>query len=66
VFVDATYCKTRVDHRIVSQAVVIATGISADWHREVLGFQVGDSEDAAFWTEFLRSLRQRRLSGVSS
>lgn len=64
VFLDATYCKTRVDHRIVSQAVVIATGISADGRREVLGFQVGDSEDTAFWTEFLRSLRQRGLSGV--
>ena len=64
VFLDATYCKTRVDHRIVSQAVVIATGISADGRREVLGFQVGDSEDAAFWTEFLRSLRQRGMSGV--
>jgi putative transposase len=64
IFVDATYCKTRVDHRIVSQAVVIATGISADGRREVLGFQVGDSEDAVFWTEFLRSLRQRGLAGV--
>jgi putative transposase len=64
VFLDATYCKTRVDHRIVSQAVVIATGISADGRREVLGFQVGDSEDAAFWTEFLRGPRQRGLSGV--
>jgi putative transposase len=64
VFLDATYCKTRVDHRIVSQAVVIATGISADGRREVLGFQVGDSEDTAFWTEFLRSLRQRGLTGV--
>jgi putative transposase len=64
VFLDATYCKTRVDHRIVSQAVVIATGISADGRREILGFQVGDSEDTAFWTEFLRGLRQRELSGV--
>ena len=64
IFLDATYCKTRVDHRIVSQAVVIATGISADGRREVLGFQVGDSEDTAFWTEFLRSLRQRGLTGV--
>jgi putative transposase len=64
IYLDATYCKTRVDHRIVSQAVVIATGISADGRREVLGFAVGDSEEAAFWTEFLRSLRQRGLAGV--
>ena len=54
VFLDATYCKARVDHRVVSQAVVVATGVAADGHREVLGFDVGDSEDGAFWTAFLR------------
>lgn len=64
VFLDATYCKARVDHRVVSQAVVIATGVAADGHREVLGFDVGDSEDGAFWTAFLRSLKTRGLSGV--
>ena len=64
VFLDATYCKARVNHRVVSQAVVIATGVSADGHREVLGFDVGDSEDGAFWTAFLRSLKARGLTGV--
>jgi putative transposase len=64
VFLDATYCKARVNHRVVSQAVVIATGVAADGRREVLGFQVGDSEDGAFWTAFLRSLKSRGLSGV--
>ena len=63
VFLDATYCKARVDHRVVSQAVVVATGV-ADGHREVLGFEVGDSEDGAFWTAFLRSLKTRDLAGV--
>jgi putative transposase len=64
VFLDATYCKARVNHRIVSQAVVIATGVRADGWREVLGFAVGDSEDGAFWTAFLRSLKARGLGGV--
>lgn len=64
VFLDATYCKSRVNHRVVSQAVVIATAVSADGHREVLGFDVGDSEDGAFWTAFLRSLKARGLTGV--
>ena len=64
VFLDATYCKARVDHRVVSQAVVVATGVAADGHREVLGFEVGDSEDGAFWTAFLRSLKTRGLGGV--
>src|SRR3954466_9851324 len=64
VFLDATYCKARVNHRVVSQAVVIATGVTGDGRREVLGFDVGDSEDGAFWTAFLRSLKARGLGGV--
>ena len=64
VFLDATYCKARVNRRVVSQAVVIATGVTADGRREVLGFDVGDSEDGAFWTAFLRSLKARGLGGV--
>ncbi len=49
---------------MVSQAVVIVTGVAADGHREVLGFAVGDSEDGAFWTAFLRSLKARGLAGT--
>jgi len=64
VFLDATYCKARVNRRVVSQAVVIATGVAGDGRREVLGFDVGDSEDGAFWTGFLRSLKARGLTGV--
>ncbi len=64
VFLDATYLKGRVNHQVVSRAVVVATGVSMDGHREVLGCGVGDSEDGAFWTEFLRSLRARGLGGV--
>jgi putative transposase len=44
--------------------VVVATGVSADGRREVLGFDVGDSESGAFWTGFLRALKARGLHGV--
>ena len=44
--------------------MVIATGVRAEGGREVLGLAVGDPEDGAFWTAFLRSLRARGLSGV--
>ena len=64
VYLDATYCKARVNHQIVSQAVVIATGITEDGGREVLGLMVGDSETEVFWSQFLRSLRERGLGGV--
>ena len=49
---------------MVSQAVVVATGITANGDREVLGVDIGDSEDETFWTKFLRSLKTRGLSGV--
>ncbi len=71
VFLDATYCKARVGgarngrgSRVVSQAIVVATGVTSDGRREVLGFAVGDSEDGAFWTAFLRSLKTRGLAGT--
>jgi len=64
VFADATYCKVRVNGRVVSQAVVVATGVSGDGRREVLGHAVGDSETEQFWAEFLRGLRDRGLTGV--
>ena len=63
-WVDATFVKTRVDGRVVSQAVVVAVGVSAEGVREVLGVDVGPSEDGAFWLAFLRSLVARGLSGV--
>ena len=36
---------------------MVAIGVTADGCREVLGMGVGDSEDGAFWTAFLRSLK---------
>jgi putative transposase len=64
VFLDATYVKAHEGASVVSKAVVVATGVTAKGDREVLGLAVGDSEDGAFWTAFLRSLRSRGLSGV--
>ncbi len=64
VFLDATYVKAHEGTHVVSKAVVVATGVGADGHREVLGLAVGDSEDKAFWTAFLRDLRARGLCGV--
>lgn len=64
VWLDATFVKARVDGRVVSQAVVIAVGVTGSGVREVVGIDVGPSEDGAFWLGFLRSLVARGLSGV--
>ncbi len=63
-FCDATYVKGRVKGRVVSRAVVVVTGVSSTGDREVLGVDVGDSEDGPFWTAFLKGLRSRGLGDV--
>jgi len=66
VFLDATYVHVRDDAlgQVVSRAIVVATGVTAEGGREILGLDVGDSEDETFWTAFLRSLKNRGLGGV--
>ncbi|MEN8133055.1 MAG: IS256 family transposase [Pseudomonadota bacterium] len=64
VWLDALYLKVRQNHRVVSLAVVIAVGVTHQGERSVLGFDVGASEEEAFWLEFLRSLVKRGLKGV--
>jgi transposase-like protein len=65
VWLDATFVKGRFAGRVIAQAVVIAIGLNAaTGQREVLGLEVGPSEDGAFWLGFLRSLVARGLGGV--
>src|SRR5215211_5497954 len=64
VWLDATFVKVRDEGRVVSMAVVVAIGVRASGEREVLGLDVGPSEDGAFWLQFLRSLVARGLGGV--
>jgi transposase-like protein len=63
-WLDATYLKVRENGRVVSMAVVIAIGVTFAGEREVLGLDVGPSEDGAFWRGFLRGLVGRGLHGV--
>ncbi len=65
VWLDALVHKVREGGRVVSVATVIATGINADGHREILGVDVFTTEDGAGWTAFLRGLVARGLSGVA-
>ena len=65
VYVDATYLKVRNSvSQVASMAMVVATGVTADGNREVLGCDIGDSESEGFWQSFLGSLRARGLTGV--
>ena len=64
VWIDATYLKVRQNGRIVSVAVIMAVGVNSDGRREILGLDIGASEAAPFWIDFLRKLTRRGLSGV--
>src|ERR1700730_1223572 len=64
VWLDGTFVKVRENGRVVSQAIVIAIGVTASGEREVLGLDVGPSESGAFWLAFLRDLAARGLNGV--
>jgi len=63
-WLDALYLKVRQNQHIVNMAVVIAIGVRESGEREVLGLDLGASEDEAFWLEFLRCLVRRGLRGV--
>lgn len=65
VYLDATYLHVRNQtSQVTSMAVVVATGITSDGSREILGCDIGDSEDETFWRGFLRSMKARGLGGV--
>jgi putative transposase len=61
---DALVLKVREGGRVVPVHVLVATGVNADGHREILGVQVTSSEDGAGWLAFFRDLTARGLSGV--
>jgi len=63
-WLDALYLKVRQDHRIVSQALIVAIAVRDTGDREILGVSLGQSEEYAFWLDFLRGLARRGLKGV--
>ena len=50
---------------MVNVACLVATGVNADGHREIVGLDVCSVESAAGWLTFFRGLTARGLSGVS-
>lgn len=63
-WLDARYEKVRIGQRVVSNAVVVAYAVRETGEREIIGIDVGPSEDDAFWNQFLRALVERGLAGV--
>lgn len=64
VFVDATYFKVRINHRVTSKALMIAMAINNEGRREIIGFESCDNESKKTWKAFFQSLKDRGLSGL--
>jgi transposase-like protein len=64
VYLDARYEKVRLDGQVRDAAVLLASGVSAEGKREVLGVSVALSEQELHWRTFLQSLLERGLRGV--
>jgi transposase-like protein len=61
---DALVLKVREGGRVVNVHALLATGVNAGGHREILGLQVTSAEDGAGWLGFFRDLTARGLTGV--
>jgi hypothetical protein len=64
VFLDGIWLKRSWGGEVKTVAVLVAIGVNADGHREILGVCEGGKEDAASWKAFLRHLKDRGLQGV--
>nr|BAE45061.1 transposase [Terrabacter sp. DBF63] len=61
---DALTMKVREGGRVINAVALIAVGVNADGHREVLGLRVATSETGPAWNEFFADLTARGLTGV--
>ena len=64
VIVDALIIKVRENGRVFPIAALIATGVNAQGHREIIGLMLGDSESESSWGEFFTWIKGRGLRGV--
>ena len=62
--VDALYLKVREDHRVQSRGLLIAVGVNEEGYREIIGFQVANTETESSWGELFESLKERGLKDV--
>jgi transposase-like protein len=63
-WLDATYLKVREGGRVVSVAVIVAVAVTTEGRREIVGLHIGPSAAEIFWTNFLRDLVKRGLTGI--
>jgi len=63
-YLDARYEKVRVSGQVRDVAVLVATGITPEGERQILGVSVSLSEHETHWKAFLKALKDRGLHGM--
>ena len=63
-YLDARYEKVRIAGQVRDVAVLVATGITREGERQILGVSVLLSEHEVHWKAFLKSLKDRGLHGM--
>ena len=63
-YVDARYEKVREAGQVRDAAVLVASGITPEGERQILGVSVSLSEHEMHWKAFLKGLKERGLNGV--
>lgn len=64
VYLDATFLDARWAKKVENVSALVAYGVNEDGHRELLAVTIGYSESEDSWTDLLRQLLDRKLSGV--
>ena len=63
-YVDARYEKVREAGQVRDAAVLVASGITPEGERQILGVSVSLSEHEAHWKAFLKALKDRGMNGM--
>jgi len=63
-YVDARYEKVRESGQVRDAAVLVASGITPQGERQVLGVSVSLSEHETHWKAFLKGLKDRGMHGI--
>ena len=61
---NAQYEKVRQGGQVLDAAILIACGVDARGHRDILGCSVSLSEAEVHWRAFLSELKDRGLYGI--
>lgn len=64
VYLDGIYLKKNWGGTIENIAILVAIGVNSAGNREIIGAAEGGKEDKESWLKFLRSLKERGLTGV--